>query len=70
MHCGVVDKMPGNFHYLGLIHAVFPNARIVHMQRNPIDTCLSIYFQHFSTIAYSIPMTWKIWPITTPSISA
>jgi tetratricopeptide (TPR) repeat protein len=44
----VVDKMPGNFLYLGLIHATFPNARIIHMQRNPIDTCLSIYFQHFN----------------------
>lgn len=44
----VVDKMPGNFLYLGLIHAVFPQARILHMQRNPVDTCLSIYFQAFS----------------------
>ena len=45
----VVDKMPGNFLYLGLIHAAFPNARIIHMQRDPIDTCLSIYFQRFET---------------------
>ena len=43
----VVDKMPGNFLYLGLIHAVFPQARILHTRRNPIDTCLSIYFQNF-----------------------
>ena len=43
----VVDKMPGNYLHLGLIHAVLPNARIIHMQRDPIDTCLSIYFQHF-----------------------
>jgi tetratricopeptide (TPR) repeat protein len=43
----VVDKMPTNFHALGLIHAAFPNARIIHMERNPIDTCLSIYFQNF-----------------------
>jgi len=45
----VVDKMPDNFLHLGLIRAAFPNARIIHMQRNPIDTCLSIYFQHFNT---------------------
>jgi tetratricopeptide (TPR) repeat protein len=45
----VVDKMPGNFANLGLIHAALPRARIIHMQRNPIDTCLSIYFQGFST---------------------
>ncbi|OGS90455.1 MAG: hypothetical protein A2Z95_04430 [Gallionellales bacterium GWA2_60_18] len=44
----VADKMPGNFAHLGLIHAVFPNARILHTRRNPIDTCLSIYFQNFS----------------------
>jgi tetratricopeptide (TPR) repeat protein len=43
----VVDKMPVNFSMLGLIHAVFPNARILHVQRNPVDTCLSIYFQNF-----------------------
>jgi tetratricopeptide (TPR) repeat protein len=45
----VVDKMPANFLSLGLIHAALPNARIIHMRRNPIDTCLSIYFQHFRT---------------------
>lgn len=44
----VVDKMPGNFLYVGLIHAVFPNARIIHMRRNPADNCLSIFFQGFS----------------------
>jgi tetratricopeptide (TPR) repeat protein len=43
----VVDKMPGNFAHLGMIHAAFPQARIIHMQRNPVDTCLSIYFQNF-----------------------
>jgi tetratricopeptide (TPR) repeat protein len=44
----VIDKMPANFMNLGLIHAAFPNARIIHMQRNPLDTGLSIYFQIFS----------------------
>jgi tetratricopeptide (TPR) repeat protein len=43
----VVDKMPANFLYLGLIHAAFPRARIIHVRRHPIDTCLSIYFQNF-----------------------
>ncbi|MGC1521876.1 MAG: tetratricopeptide repeat protein [Steroidobacteraceae bacterium] len=46
----VVDKMPTNFPFLGLIHAALPNARIIHMRRNPLDTCLSIYVQHFETI--------------------
>jgi len=40
--------------FLGLIHAALPNARIIHMRRNPIDTCLSIYFQHFeATVSYA-----------------
>ncbi len=44
----VVDKMPANFMYAGLLHAAFPNAKIIHLHRHPIDTCLSIYFQNFS----------------------
>lgn len=46
----VVDKMPANFMYAGLIHAAFPRARIIHMKRHPLDTCLSIYFQNFFNI--------------------
>jgi tetratricopeptide (TPR) repeat protein len=45
----VVDKMPANFLSLGLIHEALPDARIIHMRRNAIDTCLSIYFQHFKS---------------------
>jgi Flp pilus assembly protein TadD len=44
----VTDKMPGNFIHLGFIHAVFPQARILHVHRHPIDTCLSIFFQNFN----------------------
>lgn len=43
----VTDKMPHNFLRVGLIHAVFPNARIIHVRRHPVDNCLSIYFQNF-----------------------
>jgi len=43
----VIDKMPANFRYAGLIHAALPRARIIHMRRHPIDTCLSIYFHNF-----------------------
>lgn len=50
----VVDKMPTNFMQVGLIHSALPNARFIHMRRNPIDTCLSIYFQDFgSRISYA-----------------
>jgi tetratricopeptide (TPR) repeat protein len=42
-HERVIDKMPMNFLGLGLIHLLFPKARIIHTRRNPLDTCLSIY---------------------------
>jgi len=37
------DKLPGNFFYIGLIKALWPNAKIIHCLRDPIDTCLSNY---------------------------
>jgi tetratricopeptide (TPR) repeat protein len=43
----VTDKMPQNFVALGLIHTAFPNARIIHCRRNPVDTCISIYTTPF-----------------------
>ena len=44
----VTDKMPHNFLYLGLITAVFPQCKIVHVKRNPSATCWSNY-RHFFT---------------------
>jgi tetratricopeptide (TPR) repeat protein len=41
----VVDKAPVNSAFLGVIHSVFPKARIIYMRRDPIDACLSCYFQ-------------------------
>jgi Flp pilus assembly protein TadD len=53
-HCGdalrIVDKAPVNSDHLGPIHSVFPHARIIYMQRDPIDSCLSCYFQQFSIV--------------------
>jgi len=46
----VLDKMPSNFLHLGLIALLFPNARIIHCRRDPLDTCLSIFFQNFSGV--------------------
>ncbi len=43
----VIDKMPHNFLYLGLIALLMPGARVIHCQRDPLDTCLSCYFQNF-----------------------
>jgi len=39
----VVDKMPGNYFWTGVIPFILPGARIVHTRRHPVDTCLSIY---------------------------
>lgn len=44
----VTDKMPANFLWLGFIKQLFPQARIIHCNRDPRDTCLSIYFQQFT----------------------
>ena len=43
----VTDKMPGNYFHLGLIAMLFPGARIIHCVRDPLDTCLSCFFQSF-----------------------
>ena len=44
----ITDKMPHNFRHLGLIQLLFPGARVIHVARDPLDTCLSCYFQEFS----------------------
>jgi len=43
----IVDKMPHNYAAIGLIRLSLPNARIIHVQRTPADTCLSIYATPF-----------------------
>ena len=44
----VTDRHPANVLHLGLIAALFPDARLVHCRRHALDTCLSIYFQDFA----------------------
>ena len=46
------DKMPVNYYHLGLIRAAFPNAKIIHLRRNPVDTCLSIYTTYLGNATY------------------
>ena len=43
-----VDKMPGNFWNIGLILMLFPNAKIIHLYKNPMDACISLFRQHFA----------------------
>lgn len=44
----VTDKTPYNFLHLGLIHVMFPQARIIHCVRDPVDTCVSVYSKLFT----------------------
>ena len=44
----IIDKLPANYLYLPLILAALPNARVIHIRRNPMDACLSIYKQLFA----------------------
>lgn len=46
------DKMPANYLNLGLILAMFPNARIIHCRRDPVDTCISCYCTLFAAKHY------------------
>jgi tetratricopeptide (TPR) repeat protein len=48
-----IDKTPDNFRYLPLLTSIFPKARIIHCQRHPLDTAVSIYFQLFDGLSYS-----------------
>ena len=39
----VIDKMPSNSLYLGVIHLALPHAKIVHVRRHPMDACFAMY---------------------------
>jgi len=45
----IVDKNPSNFILVGMIRLLFPYARVIHCTRDPVDTCLSVYKQYFSS---------------------
>jgi tetratricopeptide (TPR) repeat protein len=44
----ITDKMPSNFLLAGLIHLALPKARVVHVRRDPVDTCLSCFATLFT----------------------
>ena len=43
----ITDKMPQNFRYIGLLAAAFPEAKIIHVKRNPAAVCWANYKQYF-----------------------
>ena len=45
----IVDKMPFNFKWIGFIKILFPHAKIIHSNRNPVDSAFSIYRNVFDS---------------------
>ena len=45
----ITDKLPLNFLNIGLISILLPGARIIHCNRDPLDTCISCYGNSFSS---------------------
>ena len=43
----VTDKMPLNFRWIGIILSAFPEAKVIHLERDPRATCWSIYKHYF-----------------------
>jgi hypothetical protein len=44
----ITDKNPLNFEALGLVEVLFPNAAVIHIRRDPVETCFSIFKHRFS----------------------
>jgi tetratricopeptide (TPR) repeat protein len=51
-----IDKLPYNFMYIGFIAKAFPHAKIVHLNRHPLDACFAMYKQVF-TYAFKFSYT-------------
>lgn len=55
----VIDKMPDNLQHLGLIYQLFPKARVLHITRDPVDTCFSCFRQRFGAgLSYTQRLSW------------
>ena len=54
----VTDKMPHNFQYIGLIFSAFPEAKVIHVNRDPAATCWSNYKYYFPSknLGYSFDL--------------
>ncbi len=49
-----IEKLPENFLYLGFIAKAFPRAKIVHVSRNPLDSCFALFKQSYFRFAYNL----------------
>ncbi|AAC07141.1 tetratricopeptide repeat-containing sulfotransferase family protein [Aquifex aeolicus] len=61
-HPRIVDKLPHNFDYVGLILLMFPNAKVIHLKRNDLDVAVSNYQQNFAakhgTMGFAFDLRW------------
>ena len=48
----IIDKMPANFRWIGIILSALPEAKIIHVNRDPMATCWSIYKHYFPVAAH------------------
>jgi len=54
----LTDKMPFNFRFVPLIHIALPNAKIIHVRRNPLDVAYSCFATHFvDSVPFSYDLT-------------
>jgi len=59
-----IDKMPNNFHYLGLIRLILPEAKIIDARRHPMGACFSAFKQHFArgqNFSYDLAEVGRYW---------
>lgn len=49
----IVDKMPDNYLYLGLLALLFPNATFLHVRRDPRDVAVSCWMTNFRSIRWA-----------------
>jgi len=58
----IVDKLPHNFEHIGLIKLLFPNAKILHLKREPRDVAMSNYFvdyaAKFGGMGFAYDLVW------------
>lgn len=47
-----INTKPANVNYLGFVSLLFPEARIIHCRRDPLDTMVSMYFKHYGNAAH------------------
>jgi len=54
----ICDKMNANYYFIGLIHLMLPKARIIHVLRDPMDSCFSCYSRLFKeNLAFTYDLT-------------